>query len=71
MEHLEAKTGHPFYEGSGAPSLFYVGTWNGVAHILRFGPEDQMYDVKKEADRIRAQWRQGNRIDNRGANSND
>lgn len=59
MEHLSAHTGKPFFEGGGAPTLFYVGTWNGVAHILRFGPEDQMYDVHREAQRIREEMRRG------------
>lgn len=71
MEHLEAKIGHPFHEGSGPPTLFYVGTWNGTVHLLRFGPEDQLYDVKKEADKIRSQWPQGNRVDRGGTKSND
>lgn len=65
MEHLYARVGEPFTEATGAPTLFYVGTWDGVAHLIRFGPDDQIYDVKREADRLRRVWRKGKTFDKR------
>lgn len=56
------KAGEPHYEAGGPPELFAVGCFNGEVHLLRFGMGDGIYDVKREADRIRREWGKQQRL---------